>query len=243
MLPPIPLRAWLGVGLLFVGTVQATQTWPREPQSDTPKTKGNAAVSATVPESSSRGKSKASINRPAPAPSTDSASAAMLPQYDKNTYRIGIEDELQISVWREPEISLPVAVRPDGMITLPLLNDIRVVGLTTLELQALLTEKLKAFVTEPQVTVIPRVIRSRKVYLVGEAGRQGAYSLNGNMTVLQLIAEAGGLGPFAKAGSIYILRTVNGQQIRIPFNYKRAIRGEGSQHAVFLLPGDTVVVP
>lgn len=229
----------LGAGMLLVGTLHPVASWAAGQQSA--KSKGNASVSAG--ESSSRPKSKGSVNSPAPTPSTDPASPAVLPHYDKNTYRIGIEDELQISVWREPELSLPVAVRPDGMITLPLLNDIRVVGLTTLELQALLTEKLKALVTEPQVTIIPRVIRSRKVYLVGEVGRQGAFSLNGNMTVLQLLAEAGGLSQFAKSRSIYVLRTENGRQIRIPFNFKRAIRGEAEKDTIFLLPGDTVVVP
>lgn len=162
-----------------------------------------------------------------------------------DTYRIGIEDDLQISVWREPELSMPVVVRPDGIITLPLLNDIRVVGLTPKELQALLTEKLKAYVNEPQVTVIVRAIRSRRVYLIGEAARPGAYPLNGRKTILQLLAEVGGLGPFARADGIYVLRTENGRQIRIPFSYKKAINGQVGNKAqdIELLPGDIVVVP
>ncbi len=163
---------------------------------------------------------------------------------DMSSYRIGIDDELQISVWKEPDLSGPVAVRPDGMITLPLINDIRVVGLSTKELQTSLEEKLKSFVNEPQVTIIVRLMRSRRVHLIGSVARQGPFPLTGNMTVLQLISEAGGLGPFAKSGSIHVLRTVNGRQIRIPFNYKKAIRGEtGKNEDILLAPGDMVVVP
>ncbi len=159
-------------------------------------------------------------------------------------YRIGVDDELQISVWKEPDLSGPVAVRPDGMITLPLINDIRVVGLSTKELQTLLEEKLKSYVNEPQVTITVRLMRSRRVHLIGSVARQGPYALTANMTVLQLISEAGGLGPFAKTGSIHILRTVNGRQVRIPFNYKKAIRGEsGKSEDILLTPGDMIVVP
>jgi polysaccharide export outer membrane protein len=157
------------------------------------------------------------------------------------TYIIGVEDELQISVWREPELSTAVVVRPDGMITLPLVNDVKAVGLKTEELQTLLTEKLKAYVNEPQVTVIVRAIRSRKVYLVGEVGHQGTFTLNGDMTALELLAAAGGVGPFAKSDAIYILREQNGKKIRIPFHYKKTVAGKSEN--VVLQPGDVVVVP
>lgn len=157
------------------------------------------------------------------------------------TYIIGVEDELQISVWREPELSTVVVVRPDGMITLPLVNDVKAVGLKTEELQNVLMDKLKNFVNEPQVTVIVRSIRSRKVYLVGEVGHQGTFALNGDMTALELLAAAGGVGPFAKADAIYILREQNGKKIRIPFHYKKAVAGKSEN--VTLQPGDVVVVP
>lgn len=156
-------------------------------------------------------------------------------------YHIGVEDELQISVWHEPELSTSVVVRPDGMITLPLLNDVKAAGLRTEELQLLLTEKLKGFVNEPQVTVIVRAIHSRKVYLVGEVAHQGTYALNGDMTVLELLAAAGGLGPFAKRESIYILREKDGKKLRIPFHYKGAVTGKSENLGLF--PGDVVVVP
>jgi polysaccharide export outer membrane protein len=167
--------------------------------------------------------------------------AALPDGIDLKTYRIGIEDDLMISVWREPELSNQVVVRPDGKITMPLLNDIQVAGMRTEELQNLLTEKLKPFVNSPQVTVIVRGIRSRKVYLVGNVGHQGTFTLNDEKTVLELIAEAGGLGPFAKSGSIYILREAGGgKKVRIGFDYKKAIAGTGPNPV--LQPGDLVVV-
>jgi len=166
---------------------------------------------------------------------------APLPVVDPTTYRIGVEDELMISVWREPELSTSVVVRPDGKITLPLLNDVEVVGMKTEELQNVLTEKLKPFVNTPQVTIIVRGIRSRKVNLIGQVARQGSFDLNDNKTVLDLIAQAGGLSPFAKTGSIYILRQMGNKQVRIGFNYKKAISGKGPNPV--LQPGDLVVVP
>lgn len=170
----------------------------------------------------------------------NNAKSALTPE-QRQSYVIGVEDELQISVWREPELSTSVVVRPDGMITLPLVNDVKAAGLKTEELQSILMEKLKNYVNEPQVTVIVRAIRSRKVYLVGEVGHQGTYQINGDMTALELLAAAGGLGPFAKADAIYILREQNGKKIRIPFHYKKAVAGKSEN--VTLQPGDLVVVP
>jgi polysaccharide export outer membrane protein len=166
--------------------------------------------------------------------------SALTPE-QRLTYVIGVEDELQISVWREPELSTAVVVRPDGMITLPLVNDLKVVGLKPEELQNILIEKLKGYVNEPQVTVIVRAIHSRKIYLVGQVLHQGTYPLNGDMTALELLAVAGGLGPFAKADSIYILREQNGKKLRIPFHYKKAVAGKSEN--VALQPGDVIVVP
>lgn len=156
-------------------------------------------------------------------------------------YRIGVDDSLFISVWKEPDLSGQVTVRPDGVITLPLVNDVQVVGLSPKDLQTLLTEKLKPFVNEPQVTVIVRDIKSRKVYLVGQVGKQGSIPLSGNMSLMELLASAGGLGPFAKSESIYVLRNQDGHQVRIPFHYKKVL--EGKAQDIALLPGDMIVVP
>jgi len=161
---------------------------------------------------------------------------------DSDSYRIGLADQLMISVWKEPELSMTVVVRPDGVITLPLINDLHVVGLKPIELQQILIDKLKPFVTEAQVTVIVQGIRSRKVYLVGNVSKQGSYPLDGGETVLQLLAASGGVGPFAKADSIYILRTENNKQVRIPFQYKKALKGK-TKEDIPLHPGDVIVVP
>lgn len=173
-------------------------------------------------------------------PSSAAAAAPVAPVVDKS-YRIGVADGLMISVWQEPELSMSVVVRPDGMITLPLINDVPVVGLRTEELQTLLTEKLKPFVNTPQVTVIVQGIKSRKVSLVGKVGHQGTFDLNEDKTVLELIGEAGGISAFAKTGSIYILRQEGAKKVRIAFDYKKAIAGRGPNPV--LQPGDLVVVP
>lgn len=159
-----------------------------------------------------------------------------------DSYRIGIEDELLISVWREPELSGQVVVRPDGVITVPLVNDIKVVGLSTPQLAKVLTDKLRPFVTEPQVTVVVRSIHSRKVFLVGQVARPGELPLNNNMTIMELLAEAGGLSPYAKSKSIYVIRTTKGKSEKLPFNYKDALKGKGKSDFQ-LQPGDMIVVP
>jgi len=176
-------------------------------------------------------------------PSSTTNTPAPKTKPDAGTYVIGAQDVLNINVWKEPEISTQVVVRPDGKITVPMVNDVYVIGLTTEELQELLTEKLKPFVNVPQVTVSPREINSRKVYLIGQVGREGPVRINGSMTVLQLIAEAGGLRDFAKRKKIYVMRTQNGKQLPFPFNYDEVIQGKNMKQDIELQPGDTVVVP
>jgi len=176
-------------------------------------------------------------DKPAPGPSSTMTPPIQPPE----GYRVGADDELLISVWHEPELSQAVVVRPDGMITLPLLNDIKVVGLSTQELQVLLSDKLKTLVNDPQVTIVVRSIKSLKVILVGSVAKQGTYPMSAGMTVLELITQGGGLNPFAKGGSIYILRTLDGKRVRIGFNYKKALQGKGDNPV--LRSGDTVVVP
>ena len=158
-------------------------------------------------------------------------------------YRVGVGDMLQISVWKEPEVSTTVPIRPDGKISLPLVNDLEVTDKTPLEIQAIVAEKLSPFIKDPNVTVIVRSVNSKKVYLVGEVGGAGAHQLMGPTTVLQMLTEAGGLRPFAKEKDIYILRLTNGKQQRFRFNYKDAIQGKKMEQNIFLEPGDTIVVP
>jgi polysaccharide biosynthesis/export protein len=162
---------------------------------------------------------------------------------DLNGYLIGEQDVLTVTVWKEREISSTVVVRPDGIITVPLVGDLKVTGMTTQRVQALLIEKLKPFITVPQVTVAVNQINSRKVYLIGQVVREGTFPLNSSTTILQIIAEAGGLRDFAKRKSIYVLRQKNGEQVRLPFNYDAVIRGKKEEENVQLQPGDTIVVP
>jgi polysaccharide export outer membrane protein len=219
-------------GLFYLGAASAaTEKLSSEGQNSSSKKASEIAKSssAKVNRASAEG-------NPASRPSDETLQ-------EKDAYRLGVEDSLLISVWHETELSMPIVVRPDGMITLPLLNDIPVVGLTTKELQLLLTEKLKPFVNDPQVTVIVREIRSRKVYLVGKITHPGPYTLNGRKTVLQLLVEGGGVAPFAKTGSIYVLRQERNRQLRIPFNYKKALSGNDPRLDFALLPGDMLVVP
>ena len=159
------------------------------------------------------------------------------------TYVIGPEDLLTIDVWKEKELSGPVPVRPDGKISLPLLNDVQAAGLTPMELMSSLTEKLKKYVSDPTVTVTVTTINSRKVYILGEVTRPGAFPLVPDMTVLQAITSAGGPTPYAKKSGIYVLRNQNGTQTKLPFNYKQVVRGGSPEQNIFLKSGDTVVVP
>lgn len=163
--------------------------------------------------------------------------------YDPNTYIIGEQDVLGIDVWKERDISQTVVVRPDGKITIPLVDEVYVVGMTPLQLQSMLEEKLKPFLTVPQVTVIVKEISSRKVYLMGQVGRTGPFLINSTTTVLQLIAQAGGLRDFAKKKKIYIMRNVNGKTEQYRFNYDEVIKGKNLQQNIVLRPGDTIVVP
>ena len=158
-------------------------------------------------------------------------------------YVIGAQDVLDISVWKEPEVSRVVPVRPDGKISLPLLNDVQAAGLTPAQLAAQITESLKKFVTSPQVTVIVTTINSQRVYILGEVTRPGAFPMLPGMTVMQALSSAGGFTPFAKMKSIYVLRAENGKKVKYPFNYKEAIAGKNSEQDILLKAGDTIVVP
>jgi polysaccharide biosynthesis/export protein len=163
-------------------------------------------------------------------------------------YVVGEGDLLRINVWKEPEISQSVTVRPDGNISLPLINEFRAAGLSPREIQELVTDKLKSVLTNPQVTVTVAEVRSKMVYVTGEVGKPGAYSIVAPMNVLQLIARAGGLTQFANRKEIYVLRpgsqeNTASKETRLKFNYKEVVKGHNSEQNVVLQSGDTVVVP
>jgi len=158
-------------------------------------------------------------------------------------YKIGPQDVIRIDVWKEPDISRTIPVRPDGKISVPLLNDVQASGLTAMQLGASLREGLSKYLTNPQVTVTVTEINSRRVYLTGEVNRPGALPLLPNMTVLQALSSAGGFTQFAKLKSIYIMRTENGKQVKHPFNYKEVVKGNLSEQNILLQPGDVIVIP
>ncbi len=161
-----------------------------------------------------------------------------------DTYVIGPDDVLAINVWREPEISRTLPVRPDGSISLPLVGEIKASGQTPLELQAKITEELRAYLSNPQVTVIVQDVRSQRFNIVGEVVRPGSYTLARPMTVLDAIATAGGFAQWAKTSKIYVLRrNKDGSRLIIPFNYKDVIKGKKFYQDLELEPGDTIVVP
>ena len=158
-------------------------------------------------------------------------------------YKIGPQDVLTINVWKEPDVSREVPVRPDGKISLPLLNDVEAAGLTPMQLANALTENLKKFISSPQVTVIVKEINSRRVYVIGEVVRAGTFPLLPKMTVLQIVSSCGGFTQFANPKKIYVLRTKDGKQTKLPFNYKDVVSGKNPEQNIELEPGDTVVVP
>jgi polysaccharide export outer membrane protein len=178
-----------------------------------------------------------------PAAAQSSSTAAPKAVTDDPNYIIGAQDVLDVNVWKEPELTRLVPVRPDGKISLPLLNDVMAAGLTPTQLATHITEGLKKYVTNPQVTVIVNQINSQRVYILGEVNRAGAYPLLPGMTVLQALSSAGGFTQFAKEKSIYLLRQVDGKQEKYPFNYKDVVGGKKSEQNVLLKAGDTIVVP
>jgi polysaccharide export outer membrane protein len=164
--------------------------------------------------------------------------------FEPLTYRIGPGDVLQVDVWKEPDASTPAAtVRPDGRITLPMVGEIQAAGLMPSELQKSLLGKYGELIKDASVTVIVREVNSQKVYLIGEVRREGPVKLAAPLTVLQALAEAGGVTDYAKRKRIYILRIADGRQAILPFDYDAVVRGEKVQQNVVLLPGDTIVVP
>jgi len=157
-------------------------------------------------------------------------------------YVIGPEDVLHIAVWKETELTATLPVRPDGKISLPLLDDVQASDLTPKQLAASVTEKLKKYIADPRVTVVVTQINSKRIYLVGEVLHAGAMPMLPNMTVLQALSSAG-LNQFANTKRIYLLRTENGKQQKLPVDYRKLVKGEQIEQNYLLRPGDTIVVP
>jgi len=175
---------------------------------------------------------------PGEAPSAAAAGVALPPGYV-----IGTDDVLTIVFWRDKDMSAEVVVRPDGRISLPLLNDVPAAGLTPDQLRAQLEKAATKYVSEPNATVVVKTINSRKVYITGNVNKGGEFPLNGDMTVLQLIALAGGLQEYADSKNIVITRKEGGQDRYFHFNYKDVLKQKHVEQNIVLKPGDTIIVP
>src|SRR6202011_266022 len=171
------------------------------------------------------------------------SSTASLGTLNDAEYKIGPQDVLRIDVWKEAEVSRTVPVRPDGKISLPLLNDVQAAGLTPMQLSGVIADGLKKYMNDPQVTVSVSEINSRRIYVTGEVTHAGAFPLLPNMTVLQALSSSGGFTQFAKTKAIYVLRTEDGKQVKHPFNYKEVLAGRSQEQNITLQPGDVIVVP
>jgi polysaccharide export outer membrane protein len=159
-------------------------------------------------------------------------------------YVIGEGDVLHVSVWKEPDASVAsVVVRPDGKITMPMLKDLQVSGLTPAQAEKVVTEQLSKFISAPDVTVIVSGIHSKRIYIVGGVKKEGPIPYTYRMTILQALSEAGGLTDYAKKKKIYVLRRENGRDYQLPFDYDAVLKGERMELNIPLMPGDTLVVP
>lgn len=171
------------------------------------------------------------------------SSASAPESASSSTYIIGASDVLTVTVWKEATLSGSILVRPDGMISLALLGDVKASGLTPLELANQIAEKLKKYYQDPKVSVVVAEIHSKLVFLIGEVNKKGPVAMTPGMTLLEAISSAGGLTDFANARKVYLLRNQDkGSQLRIPIHYKEALKGDADSN-IALKPGDTIVVP
>jgi polysaccharide export outer membrane protein len=183
---------------------------------------------------------------PAPPPAAPSAPVALEAggPVDNATYVIGPDDQIQVTVWGNTQLSCSCVVRPDGKISLPLINDIQAAGFTPMQLSDDLTKRLTKFLTDPTaspVGVTLLAVKSKNIYMMGEIGHVGPIPIAPGMTILQAIATAGGLTPYANKKKIYILRGDPSHQKQIPFDYNKARKGD--MQGIVLQPGDTIFVP
>jgi polysaccharide export outer membrane protein len=171
------------------------------------------------------------------------AVAAVVATPDQTNYLLGPEDALEISVWKEPDLTKQLVVRPDGKITYPLIGEVQAAGQTVKQLQTEIFKRLEKYVTDAHVTVILLKAQNYKIYVTGKVNKPGDFVIGKPVNVMQAISMAGGLTPFASPGSIMVLRTIGGKEEGFPFNYKDVAKGNFLDQNRTLLPGDVVVVP
>lgn len=158
-------------------------------------------------------------------------------------FKLGAGDVLNVFIWKHKELSTPVTVRPDGMISYPLIGEIKAAGLTVKEIEDKLASLLKQHIQDPQVTVILEAAHSFRIYVLGEVMQPGVFQIKGPVTVLQAIAMAGGFTTFASRNKIFIYNPNTEGEDRLPFNYSSFVSGQDSHQNIVLRPGDTVIVP
>jgi polysaccharide export outer membrane protein len=234
--------------------------WSTSAVADAIRSLGNTAtaVAAPAPREADRNHSAAPAPpaeapaggaKPAETPASKSSEAGLLPpkiadRGAPDDYVIGEGDVLHISVWREPDASVTGAVvRTDGKISMPMLKEVQVAGMTPVQAEQAITERLTKFISAADVTVVVSAIHSKKIYVVGGVKKEGPIPYTYRMTVMQALSEAGGLTDYAKRKKIYVLHYENGREYRFPFNYDAAVRGEGMELNRVLVPGDTLVIP
>jgi polysaccharide biosynthesis/export protein len=210
--------------LILIGSIALAQDAPAQPAA-------SSASNRTASDKTSSDKT-----------SSDKTATAASASQAGPEYVIGPEDALHIAVWREADLTASLPVRPDGKISLPLLDDVQASGLTPKQLADSITEKLKKYIADPRVTVVVTQINSKRIFINGEVLHPGPMPMLPRMTVLQALSSAG-LNQFAKIKGIYVLRMENGKQQKLPVNYKKLLKGEQIEQNYLLQPGDTIVVP
>lgn len=252
-----PLRCWLH-RLLAVLICSATglaagqtpsppagnQTPPAQTRNQTPsapsRNQTQPAPSPSKNPAAPRNETGGPAGSAVPSGAAPTVPAGIAPPPD---YQIGPDDVLTIVIWREKDLSGDVHVRPDGRISLPLINDIQAAGLTPEQLRVKLTEATAKYIEQPTVTVVVKQINSRKVFITGQVSKPAPYPLMGPTTVMQLIAMAGGLLEYADDENISIVRNENGKATSFRFNYQDVVRRKNLRQNIELKPGDTIIVP
>ena len=221
----LTVLAFTVVGLMVAPVAASAQTCQAAPAPEQATGDGNGTASGL----------------PVAAPGTAGTRASFMVEHPPD-YVIGADDVLMITFWRDETMSAEVVVRPDGKISLPLINDIQAAGLTPLELCSAVTEAAKRYVEEPTVSVVVKQIHSRKVYIMGQVAKTGQYDMTGPMTVMQLIAVAGGLQEFADKKNVLVTRKEAGKDISYKVNYEDISKGKNLGQNIQLKPGDIVIV-
>lgn len=202
------------------------------------------ALLLVAPLAPTRAQESAAKTQPSETQATQGVTSSMVkPATNDPNYVIGAQDVIDINVWKEPDLTRAVPVRPDGKISMPLLNDVQAAGLTPMQLTAQISNALKKFISDPQVTVVVAQINSQRIYILGEVNGAGVKALLPGMTMLEALSSAGGFTMFANVKKIYLLRTVDGKQEKFPFNYKDVIHGKTPEENITLKAGDTIIVP